>query len=414
MQAPPTRAMPWKAVQRPRLLTLAGRLLMGRALTPSPDEWQAVLAALQRGDPAMDAVVEWLCRGATAEKRRQFEQALTQGIETLTDPPAVLRDFFAGVEQPPAWLDRDLLAQGAQAAHIGGQVGFYVLRDMALMGGYVYFNSMNQVLAPAGELSRHTSRRLGETGTWLYDVTEPDGMSRFGQGFITTLRVRLVHALIRRHLSARDDWDQPRWGVPINQVDMQSTYLAFGPVALSGGRLFGVLPSRQASAASMHLWRYIGWLMGVDEARLAVTERDGLRKLYHTFLTHRCPDDKIHLLGSALRDEPLERLPPPASRWPRLLAWWRYQVHLSNSSLILGLRERRLLGLPWWILPWFPAITAPWRFLRVLICRVRGAKAIEALAQRDRLRQRQQLQEYFGDRQATIIQPSPEHPAHIK
>jgi hypothetical protein len=109
-----------------------------------------------------------------------------------------------------------------------------------LRPGYANFNSMNQTLAVSGVLARDVSKRLGETGQWLYDVARPHGLERYGEGFINTIRVRLVHALVRRAVLKKNDWvlkkndwDLETWGLPINQLDMVATYLALGPVTVS-------------------------------------------------------------------------------------------------------------------------------------------------------------------------------------
>lgn len=417
VHAPPLRLMPWAKARRKRIPDWISRLVFGQPLAPAEAEWQALQQALWQGDAAMDTLVEWLFETGPRHGKPLFEQALEQGIDSINDPPAPLKAFFDHIDRDPPWLQRALLDEGALSSHLGGKVGFYVLRDMALMGGYAYFNSLNQTLASSGSLRKDTSLRLGETGKWLNDVTELGGMNRFSAGFKTTVRVRLVHALIRRNLYSKPGWEADKWGLPINQIDMQATYLAFGPVALLGSRLFGV-PVRKAQAhAFLHLWRYIGWLMGVDERWLATTEGEGLRMLFHTFLTHRLPDEKIRQLGAALRDEPLSRPLPEAQQHPRRAAlkrWFLYQQHLSNSSLILGPRERRQLGLPMTILPWYPAISAPWRFLVLNYYAWRGGSAQQDYARRMRQVQQQLLAGYFGERRPDIIQPEAGHPAHLQ
>jgi len=412
----PARALPWRKAKRQWLPQPLARLFLGKPLAPDAQEWQRVTDALWQGDEAMDRLVNWMFESGAAAARKQFDQALSQGIDAVADAPPELVAFFRQVDTDPEWLDRDLLEAGIRASHYAGKVGFYVLRDMALMGGYAYFNSLNQSLAMTGALSKNTSLRLGETGKWLNDVTEPGGLERFGDGFITTLRVRMVHALVRRNLNQKPQWRHEQWGLPINQMDMLATYLAFGPVTLSGVRLFGVPVTPDQSRAVMHTWRYIGWLLGVDEQWLALTERDGLRKLYHTFLTHNQPDEKIRYLGEALRKEPLTRPLPELAQRPlldRLKRNYIYHQHLSNSALILGPLQRRQLGIPWYSLPWYPLLSAPLRFGQHLYHRLQGPEARAAFAHRQRKQQVSLLDSYFGDQEQDIIRPDAEHPAHI-
>ena len=229
--------------------------------------------------------------------------------------------------------------------------------------------------------------------------------------------MRLVHALIRRQLQSRPEWQAETWGVPINQIDMLATYLAFGPVTLTGSRLFGVPVCKKESAAVLHMWRYIGWLSGLEEQWLVETEGDGLRKLYHTFLTHRLPDEKIRLLGQSLMREPLQRHLPGLENKPlraRLKRWYLYQLHLSNSSLILGPVQRYRLGLPLLTLPWYPLLSAPLRFCTLSWYRWRGGTALAKLAQRQRVQQQDLLRSYFNGREIDIIRPTAEHPARVE
>lgn len=412
----PRRLKPWRQARRRWLPDALTGLFFGKPLPPSRDEWQRIEAALWQGDEPMDKVVAWMFAAGPRQARAQFEQALTLGIDTLDNPPAELVEFFRLLDTPPAWLRTDLLDEGARAAQMSGHVGFFVLRDLALMGGYAYFNSFNQVLAATGSLHKEAGLRLGETGKWLQDVTDTGGMARFGAGFLSTIRVRMVHAMVRRHLQAKGDWDAEAWGLPINQVDMQATYLAFGPVTLAGARLFGVPVGLRESRAAMHLWRYIGWLSGVREEWLAITERDGLRKLYHTFLTHDLPDEKIGLMGRALRDQPLTQYLPELAGHPRLAALKRrylYERHISNSSLILLPTQRRRLGIPFHAVPWYPLATAPFRFAWLGLLKLRGAAAQENWRRHSREKQRQLLQSYFADREVDLIRPAAEHPASI-
>lgn len=412
----PTRMRSTRIARVQWLPAALARRIFGAPLAPTDDEWREIEAALWRGDPAMDELVAWMFENQPRERKASFERALARGIQSIPSPGEPLRRFFALVDRDPPWLDRSLVARGIRASRLAGNAGFYVLRDLALMGGYSYFNTMNQTLALAGALTKDTALRIGETGKWLSDVTETRGLERFGPGFISTLRVRLIHALIRRQVARRSDWNAERWGVPINQVDMLATYLAFGPVSLLGMRLFGVPVGRNDAAAAMHLWRYVGYLSGVDESFLAKTEGDGLRKLYHAFLTHRWPDETARRLATALRDEPLGRYVPDHDDRPRAAAWKRrleYHKHLSNSSLILGPFRRRQLGLPVLSFPWYPLLSAPVRFATASYYQLRGGGALDRHLERNRARQRTLLDSYFAKREHDLLRPDAAHPAHV-
>jgi hypothetical protein len=295
-----------------------------------------------------------------------FETALSGGIEAVPDAPAPLRAFFATLDRRPAWVNDALLREGARASHLSGLTGMRVLRDLGLMGGYLA-SAINRTLILTGALERGAQRRLAETTKWWLDCTEEGGLARSGEGFRSTVRVRVMHALIRRRVAAQPSWEPAEWGVPVNQADMHATYLAFSVVFLFGQRLMGI-PLKEAEAeAVMHLWRYIGWLMGVQEQWLCTTELDGRVALYQSLLSQAPPDESSRQLGRALGDEPLSRHYPRCG-W--LLGRYNRALHLSICRAFLGRWAMDRLGLPQWVLPWYPLIKAPLEAVRHAIYRL--------------------------------------------
>jgi len=367
------------------------KLVTGRNPEPTPEEWRRIGEALDRSDPAADALVAWMAAAGMGPARALFEQALEHGIDSVPDAPAPLRDFFAHVDRRPDWLDNGLLARGAQACQLCGNTGSQILRDGALMGGY-QASGLNRVLVMTGALEKGAGKRIAETSTWWVAVTATGGMARFGAGFKLTLRVRLVHAIVRRHVGARPDWDRARDGVPINQMDMAATQLAFSALFLLGVRALGVLLSAQDGRAVMHLMRYAGWLMGIEEQFLPADEREGRILLYQMGLSLTESDDAGRSLARALMDEPMGR---PYRVLPGLRRRYERERNLSINSFFLGARAMRVLGLPWRPLPWYPLAAAPINALRFLIGN-RNALARERLARSGRLRQQAWIDSLVG------------------
>ena len=214
----------------------------------------------------------------------QFRQALDHGIESVTDAPPALGAFFAHVDEVPEWVDMDLVNTGARAYRRFGRSAADVLLQLSLLGGY-RFGGPTDLLVMTGGLSGDTAmRRLGETQQWGVAISEPDAMPRSGAGFRLTVHVRLMHAMVNHRFEAGGRWDTGHWGLPINQSDQAATLGLFNGALLLGVRALGVRVTRHDAAAVMHLWRYIGWLMGVDEDWLAVTEREQHRFNYHVLL----------------------------------------------------------------------------------------------------------------------------------
>lgn len=214
----------------------------------------------------------------------QFRQALQQGIGTVEDAPEPLIAFFAQVDRIPEWVDMDLVNQGARAYRRFGRSAADVLLQLSLIGGYRFGGPTDLLVATGGLTGDMTMRRLGETQKWGIAISEHDAMRRDGEGFQLTVHVRLMHAMVNHHFSSGDRWDIARWGLPINQTDQAATLGLFNGTLLLGVRALGVRVSREDSRAVMHLWRYIGWLMGVNDDWLAETERDQHRFNYHVLL----------------------------------------------------------------------------------------------------------------------------------
>ncbi len=111
----------------------------------------------------------------------------------------------------------------------------FILRDLSLMVGYLY-PGFNRPLILTGALKKHAGKRLAETTKWWVEITEIDGLKRFGSGFTSTIYVRFIHALVRHQLSRSEEWDTKKWGLPLNQFDLAMTNIAFSGVVLLGIR----------------------------------------------------------------------------------------------------------------------------------------------------------------------------------
>ncbi len=384
------------------------KAILGRELAPSREEYQRVTSALWDGDKPMDALVNWMFEADTRQRKAQILWAIEHGEEGLASSPQPVRDFFQTLETPPAWIDFELIEEGVRFIHGLGVAAGYVLRDLALMGGYM-LSGFNQSLVMTGALNKGTSQRIAETGKWWIDCTEPGGLQPFGAGYKTTLQVRLVHALVRRGLDKRPDWDHSQWGLPLSQIDMVATYLGFSVVMLVGLRKLGIPVLPRESRAVLHLWSYACWLMGVEEQWLVQSETQGFVLLNHTYMTQSQPDATSQELARALAEEPLER---SFERFESLQRKLSYHQHLGMSRYFLGKRSMQRLGFAEPAFPWFPLVSNVPRALTYTAGHfLPGQRTRQQL--RGRQAQRAMLASMFGDKSQGIINPDKNHPAHI-
>jgi hypothetical protein len=115
---------------------------------------------------------------------------------------------------------------------------------------------------------------------------------------------------------------------------------------LLGVRTLGVPVTREESRAVMHLWRYVGWLLGVDEEFLVATERERHRLNYHVLLSQGPLTEAGVLLARSAVDAQLEL---DFRRWGALAplrAHYERERLLSMLTVFLGPTSMRELGLP--------------------------------------------------------------------
>lgn len=337
------------------------RWLLGKKGLPTPGQIDRFGDLLMQGDPLDAAVAAWAHDVGFAASRAMVDQALDKGIAAVPEAPPFLRDLFRQIDSEPTWLDRQLLEDGQRAICRTGVVGSLIMRDVALMGGYGNA-AINKPLVFTGALAEGAGRRTSETRAFAVDATWPGAMERFGQGFKTTVRVRFLHALLRHRIQHHPDWRSADWGIPINQADMLATNLAFSLAFMTGMRVLGFRFSARERAGILHLWRYIGFLMGIDERILVTSEAEGMRILYTVLISQPDADADTRKLALALMNEPYEHA---GDGWlSRLFAEAQVRMHNGVSHFFLGSDAYRNLGLPehrrwtWVPLALFPVVTA--------------------------------------------------------
>ena len=316
--------------------------LYGSDPHPSEGQMDCIKQHMLMGDPLADAVVAMYKDLPTGQGRKLLDQALEQGIHTLDNPPQALQALFNQVDDEPIWLDRDKLKLGCQVSRRVGLSGELVLRNLALMGGYLGAAAAKPLVF-TGQLDKATSRRLVETGKFWMDVTTQGGLERNQEGFKSAVRVRVMHAQVRAMLLKSDKWKM-EWGHPLNQWDSMATILEFSSIFLTGLRALGFIFSKSEREAVIHLWRYVGYLMGVEERILPADEADSMRALYQVAATICSPDESTQALGSALGDSPLQQA--DLSWLGQRAAHMERSLRIGYTRFILGDKAGDQLGLP--------------------------------------------------------------------
>jgi len=303
---------------------------------------------LLQSDLLADAVIEAFEGLPPRSGWAMLEQGLAKGIAAVPDAPEALRALFAEIDHVPVWVDWRTIDRGGELLFRTGIIGGIVLGAKSLVLGYVS-PAGNKPLVLSGRLQQQAARRLNETSRFVQAVCRPDGLRRHGDGLAITVKVRLMHAQVRRMILRSGRWDGDRWGLPINQHDMAGTQLLFSIAVLEGLRDFGFrIPSDEAESY-MHLWRYVSRLIGVDPEISVTSELDARALAELIAATQEPPDDDSRALVRALLDSPQETAKTDEARRRAVLT-----THLGQGFVrgLLGEEMADALGVP----------RTPWRY----------------------------------------------------
>lgn len=327
-------------------------------------------------DPVADRLVERLEARGEAE-RRHFERALARGVTSVTAAPTELRDFFESCEKMPRWVDFAEINRGALTYQRFGLMGMIILSAWSLLNGY-HSSAAVKPLALTGQLRSNAQRRLAETARFVSEVTQVDGLRRGELGYQISIRVRVIHAYVRRACLASGRWQRNDWGVPINQADMFGTLLEFSLLMMDGARRLGFRVTESEADAVLALWRYCGHLSGIDAWLLDQLEAESraqrMADLIH--LVQPGPDEDSLALVDALLEVPGKN---GAGGAQSLLARFVTRFHHGLARALNGPEIADDLGLPddLWQYAEYPAraIIVPLEALRK---HVPGADSIAA------------------------------------
>jgi hypothetical protein len=182
--------------------------------------------------------------------------------------------FMKTYSRLPEWVDTEQLKRGQSVFLAYTPAATLALYYRSLVPGFSIpkIAAVIQATAYLSPPSRpdQSLQRLWDTGE-LNAACIGLGLESImpgGLGWKTAIHVRVLHAKVRRALLQRKDakrWDIEKYGVPINQEDMSATLLAFSCNVLDGiDILAGVQVPKQERLDYLALWRYIGWLLGVE------------------------------------------------------------------------------------------------------------------------------------------------------
>jgi hypothetical protein len=218
--------------------------------------WQA--------DEHMIGAVDAFERLGHERGRALFEQALTQGIDSLADPPQEFVALFEHLDQLPAQFDLVAAERGRMLAMSATKAATTIIQGWAF-----YETAMTGDISAAtgatGRFADDGPRRFLETARVFAQFTLPDIFDRQSEAFQDVVRVRLMHAIVSRGL--RRKWGEDlylKFGEPIPVTSL----LGFGSGMLLGrlvDHAFGRKLTRQQLEDLAEYSSYSGRLWGAPE-----------------------------------------------------------------------------------------------------------------------------------------------------
>ena len=274
-----------------------------KARAVEPDLADKYVAHTLIGDPVGEAMMEDLSELGAGEQRRLIEEAMSNGSgDALRDAPASLREFFGEAEALPEWLDYSAFAPGVRMFHRNSQVILAAFVAGVLIEGFT--TNIAKSFFITGRVRDQGVRRLGQNNRHMMEIFLPGGLYRDGDGWKLSLRIRLVHAQLRRLLHNSEDWDAEAWGEPISAAHLGFAISAFSARLLKHMKTLGTSYSDEEYAS--FIWRYAGYLMGIPESIL-FRDADEALKLYDVGIVCEpdAPIESVVMAHSLVNSAPL-------------------------------------------------------------------------------------------------------------
>lgn len=266
-----------------KMLKKTSRFLFGstNAELP-PDIAQLYGTSLMKTDTLADHVVRDVYSQEGGAKL--FSQVMKKGLDNVDVPrdeiPEALVNFYNAATTMPDWVDEDRLEKGIIVSQRLGRVGLYGLSTLGLLAGYSNPDLTKPLIATGYLTGDSTFRRVNFTSAYWMEVTESvEAIKRGGKGFNTAIHVRIKHALARKQILSQPDWQLNDWGVPINTSDSAITNFGFSSMLVISSKMLGFRITDEEFSDVLHLWRYIGYLMGDDDRLLPKTPEESLQTL---------------------------------------------------------------------------------------------------------------------------------------
>jgi hypothetical protein len=306
------------------------------------DGWRAV------GDPLADAIVADVAALGPLTRIHDLLGVVRARAAAGDDR---CRQLLREADAVPPWADFAAMTKGQRMIASYAPFMAASLFSGSLVGGAMFYKAA-LVTSMTGMFSGKPTQRLTETTAMVTRMAMPGAVSPGGDAHEVLLRVRLLHAGLRRFLIDSGRFRHAE-EVPINQHDLAITLALFCYVNVRNLMLLGVRLDREQIDSFVLLWRYAGYVLGIDAALLPVTIEQQ-QAFYLSSCKHQVRPDKVMPKTKTLLDAVAKEarlVPYPIAQTflhqiTRYLAGNDYitGMGLEDKGDYIGVRGLRYLG----------------------------------------------------------------------
>lgn len=237
-----------------------------KAFTLNPDLVATYIKHTALSDLVADGVIESLTPFDQGQVHRFIKGGMDQNTKLLSKAPRILRDFFEELETPPAWFDPQAVLAGRQA--------FQCYLDLFIPAFFVAtLQNASTLISKAfymtgRVLSGYGPQRIRQNTRHFLEIMRPGSLERQSDGWKQSVRIRLVHAQVRKLIRSSGNWDESVFGAPLSAAHMSLASANFSATILRHARTLGAQMDDESRYGFMQIWRYVSTLIGTPEELL--------------------------------------------------------------------------------------------------------------------------------------------------
>ena len=172
------------------------------------------------------------------------------------------QEYLDHANTPPAWLDQQRLEHARKVL-----LAFAHVRQLAWFSGSILRGLSSCIPLPAPLLNQSIIQRLDFNAQLSHALTCEGALTPESPLHEYLLRNRLLQA--RQRLTLKDNgWNVLEHGEPFSQEYLLLLLLEHSHLTLQAMTDLGAQLSADDNAALQHFWRYVGYLMGIEESVL--------------------------------------------------------------------------------------------------------------------------------------------------